>query len=298
MVGLAKIIKPFFKEKKGNGLLNKMAFAGYESGNRWLSKNLENVDQYEADELCGFLFTTNGFINLFQLMVKAFDKKDWKVTNSELPILMIAGQEDPVIQGKDKFEQLKQFLVSVGYKNVSSKLYPTLKHEILNEKENQMIYEDVYAFNPSPISKELFTLPLSYVDWWFCNEIEGAILFGKNQKQKMADQIAMDPEKIMQQFQKQYPQSHLILTLGKKGSYYCDKKDILFQPAFEVKAIDTTAAGDTYSGYFLADLAGGKNISDALKDASLAASICVTRKGAAPSIPYKKEIENLELNKK
>ena len=124
-------------------------------------------------------------------------------------------------------------------------------------------------------------------------EIEGAILFGKNQKQKMADQIAMDPEKIMQQFQKQYPQSHLILTLGKKGSYYCDKKDILFQPAFEVKAIDTTAAGDTYSGYFLADLAGGKNISDALKDASLAASICVTRKGAAPSIPYKKEIENL-----
>lgn len=145
-VGLAKIIKPFFKEKKGNGLLNKMAFAGYESGNRWLSKNLENVDQYEADELCGFLFTTNGFINLFQLMVKAFDKKDWKVTNGELPILMIAGQEDPVIQGKDKFEQLKQFLMGVGYKNVSSKLYPTLKHEILNEKENQRIYEDVYSF--------------------------------------------------------------------------------------------------------------------------------------------------------
>ena len=145
-VGLAKIIKPFFKEKKGNGLLNKMAFAGYESGNRWLSKNLENVDQYEADELCGFLFTTNGFINLFQLMVKAFDKKDWKVTNGELPILMIAGQEDPVIQNENKFEELKQFLMGVGYKNVSSKLYPTLKHEILNEKENQRIYEDVYEF--------------------------------------------------------------------------------------------------------------------------------------------------------
>ena len=118
----------------------------YDEYIRCLSKNLENVDQYEADELCGFLFTTNGFINLFQLMVKAFDKKDWKVTNSELPILMIAGQEDPVIQGKDKFEQLKQFLMGVGYKNVSSKLYPTLKHEILNEKENQRIYEDVYEF--------------------------------------------------------------------------------------------------------------------------------------------------------
>mgnify|MGYP000329183608 FL=1 len=66
------------------------------------------MDQYEADELCGFLFTTNGFINLFQLMVKAFDKKDWKVTNGELPILMIAGQEDPVIQNENKFEELKQ----------------------------------------------------------------------------------------------------------------------------------------------------------------------------------------------
>ena len=145
-LALAKIIKPFYKEKKGNGLLNKMAFAGYETENRWLSKNPENVDRYEADELCGFLFTTNGFINLFQLMIKAFDKKSWNVKNENLPILMIAGQEDPVIQGKDKFEQLKQFLMGVGYKNVSSKLYPTLKHEILNEKENQMIYEDIYEF--------------------------------------------------------------------------------------------------------------------------------------------------------
>ena len=123
-----------------------MAFAGYETENRWLSKNPENVDRYEADELCGFLFTTNGFINLFQLMIRAFDKKNWNVKNEDLPILMIAGQEDPVIQGKDKFEQLKQFLMGVGYKNVSSKLYPTLKHEILNEKENQMIYEDIYGF--------------------------------------------------------------------------------------------------------------------------------------------------------
>ena len=153
-------------------------------------------------------------------------------------------------------------------KDASAGDFMLIQNEIncLNEAMEIAHKKKMYiAFNPSPISKALFTLPLSSVDWWFCNEIEGAILFGKNQKQKMADQIAMDPEKIMQQFQKQYPQSHLILTLGKKGSYYCDKKDILFQPAFEVKAIDTTAAGDTYSGYFLADLAGGKNISDALK---------------------------------
>ncbi len=64
-------------------------------------------------------------------------KKGWNVTNENLHIFMIAGQEDPVIQGKDKFEQLKQFLMGVGYKNVYSKLYPTLKHEILNEKKRE-----------------------------------------------------------------------------------------------------------------------------------------------------------------
>ena len=85
-------------------------------------------------------------IGLNEAFNEAFDKKGWNVTNENLHIFMIAGQEDPVIQGKDKFEQLKQFLMGVGYKNVFSKLYPTLKHEILNEKENQMIYEDIYEF--------------------------------------------------------------------------------------------------------------------------------------------------------
>lgn len=188
--------------------------------------------------------------------------------------------------------------------------------EIAHEKKMYI------AFNPSPISQDLFTLPLSYVDWWFCNEIEGTALFGSyensgnskenkenkgnkadknnednkdSKEQELEGQIAIEPEKIMQQFRQKYSQSHLILTVGKKGSYYCDQKEILFQPAFEAKAIDTTAAGDTYSGYFLANLAAGKSISDALKEASLAASICVTRKGAAPSIPYKKEVEKRKM---
>lgn len=145
-LAFAKLLKPFFKEKKGNFVLNKMAFAGYGKGYDWLSKNMDNVKTYEADEECGYLFTTNGFINLFQLMIKAFDQKDWQIRNIDLPILMIAGEKDPVIQNKEKFEELKQFLISVGYKHVSSKSYPELKHELLNEKEHDMIYKDVYDF--------------------------------------------------------------------------------------------------------------------------------------------------------
>lgn len=145
-LAFAKLLKPFFKEKKGNTILNKMAFAGYGNGYEWLSKNQENVKQYEADEECGYLFTTNGFINLFQLMIGAFNKKDYQVENSDLPILLIAGEKDPVIQNAEKFQALRKFLINVGYKHVSSKLYPALKHEILNETENSIVYNDIYDF--------------------------------------------------------------------------------------------------------------------------------------------------------
>lgn len=150
--------------------------------------------------------------------------------------------------------------------------------EIANEKKMQI------ALNPSPLGEDLWTLPLSYINWWFCNEIEGAALFGEK-----AD-IVVDPEKIMGKFLKKYPNSHLVLTLGKNGSYYCEKENVCFQEAFSVDTVDTTAAGDTFLGYFLAGIVSGKKARIALKEAALAASICVTRKGAAPSIPYKEEL--------
>ena len=143
---LAKVLKSIYKEKKENKVLNAMAFAGYGKGYDWLSANVENVKAYETDELCGFLFTTNGFINLFQLMIESFNTKNWDVKNKDLPICLMAGQKDPVIQNEKKFEELKIFLKNVGYHHVESILYPNLKHEILNENENQMVYKDVLSF--------------------------------------------------------------------------------------------------------------------------------------------------------
>lgn len=153
--------------------------------------------------------------------------------------------------------------------------------EIAHEKKMQI------ALNPSPLGEELWTLPLSYVNWWFCNEIEGTALFGGEK-----DHIA-EPEKIMGNFLKKYPKSHLILTLGKNGSYYCEKETAYFQKAFSVDTVDTTAAGDTFLGYFLAGIVNGKEASIALKEAALAAAICVTKKGAAPSIPDKEDVSKI-----
>lgn len=135
------------------------------------------------------------------------------------------------------------------------------------------------AFNPSPFDEKILELPLSYVTWWFCNEIEGKALFGSEV-----------PEEIMNAFLEKYPDSNLILTLGKEGSMFRNSSQTVCQPAFKTKAVDTTAAGDTFSGYFLANIAADKSISEALYAASLAASIAVSRNGAAPSIPYAREL--------
>ena len=114
--------------------------------NSWLSKNIDNVNNYNEDELCGFIFTSNGFTNLYKLMDNAFQKENYKMQNKSLPIFLIAGSDDPVIKNENKFLELVDFLKELGYKNVTSKLYKDLKHEILNENEKEIIYKDILKF--------------------------------------------------------------------------------------------------------------------------------------------------------
>ena len=135
---------------KPNKLLNKLTFSNYSKDksidNSWLSKNIDNVNNYNEDELCGFIFTSNGFTNLYKLMDNAFQKENYKMQNKSLSIFLIAGSDDPVIQNENKFLELVDFLKELGYKNVTSKLYKDLKHEILNENEKEIIYKDILKF--------------------------------------------------------------------------------------------------------------------------------------------------------
>ena len=109
------------------------------------------------------------------------------------------------------------------------------------------------------------------------------------------------PEKSLAYIKNKYPNLKVMLTLGSNGCVYTDSSCEFYQPAFKVNAVDTTAAGDTFTGYFAAELSRGTDYQKILKIASAASAVSVSRKGAAPSIPDRYEVlsslKSLEENK-
>lgn len=91
-----------------------------------------------------------------------------------------------------------------------------------------------------------------------------------------------------------FPHAKIVLTLGGSGSRYIDRDQVICQDAFRVKAVDTTAAGDTFTGFFLSGIISGRSVKEALQLASRAAAIAVSRPGAAPSIPTMEEVLEAE----
>lgn len=135
-------------------------------------------------------------------------------------------------------------------------------------------------FNPAPMDDAVSGYPLELVDCLIVNETEGAALSGKSA-----------PEEMITELRNRFPHASVLLTLGGDGVIYADSQQTLKIPALKVKAVDTTAAGDTFIGYYMAGLAQGLEIKASLERASKAAALKVTRLGAAQSIPTPQEVE-------
>lgn len=149
-LGVVKLLKIFKGEYHRSNFIQRLAFGTYNkniknpiSENAWVCANENTVKEYDKDELNGFVFTLNGFQNLFILMKDIYNKQGWQLNNQELPIFFIAGEDDPVIMSTKDWQKAQDFLKEIGYQNVSGKLYSGMRHEILNEKENKMVFEDV-----------------------------------------------------------------------------------------------------------------------------------------------------------
>lgn len=112
----------------------------------WIAADKSVVKAYDESELCGFPFTADGFEGLFLLMKGAYSKKEWRMQKSELPILFLAGEDDPCAGNGRQFVKEMQFLKTVGYKQVTGKRYPGMRHEILNEKDKDLVYENIVTY--------------------------------------------------------------------------------------------------------------------------------------------------------
>lgn len=143
------------------------------------------------------------------------------------------------------------------------------------------------AFNPSPYSAELDQFPFNAVDYLLINETEGNQISGLQDPQEIADSLL-----------EKYPRMRVVLTLGGDGVYYADAQQKIRQEAFEVDAVDTTGAGDTFTGFFLGLMMQGYEVKKALRYACAAAAISVTAPGAAASIPTMAEVEKFLMSRK
>ena len=139
--------------------------------------------------------------------------------------------------------------------------------------------------NPSPMNEKIMKLPLDQIDYFILNEIEAMQIL------KMDKPEEIDGKYIASLLQERFKDATIVLTLGSEGSVCISDDEYVEQSIYKVKAIDTTAAGDTYTGYFIAGILNGKTIKESMDIASKASAIAVTRQGAAPSIPVLEEVE-------
>lgn len=139
--------------------------------------------------------------------------------------------------------------------------------------------------NPSPMNEKIMKLPLDQIDYFILNEIEAMQIL------KMDKPEEIDGKYIASLLHERFKDATIVLTLGSEGSVCISDDEYVEQSIYKVKAIDTMAAGDTYTGYFIAGILNGKTIKESMDIASKASAIAVTRQGAAPSIPVLEEVE-------
>ena len=143
----------FCGEKHVAKFINKLAFGTYnraiedvKTNVDWLTKDEAIVNKYIADERCGFTFTVNGFRGLFELIYRLHKPKNLVTIPKKIPVFFVSGEEDPVGDYGEGVIGAKNDLVRAGLENVSMKLYPGDRHEILNETDKDIVYQDIYEW--------------------------------------------------------------------------------------------------------------------------------------------------------
>ncbi|EWH01316.1 ribokinase [Halomonas sp. BC04] len=139
------------------------------------------------------------------------------------------------------------------------------------------------AFNPAPMTDDGARLPLDTCQLLFVNRVEAAGLVGLPE--------SSDAQALLEGLQQRLPDTETVLTLGGAGAWYQSGGTQIYQPALPVKPVDTTGAGDTFIGYFMAARQEGTTVAGCLELAAHAAALCVQQSGAAESIPRRAGVD-------
>ena len=151
-IALAKTVVKTKGEKAHSELLDRLVFGSFEKKfasenmrSSWICSDPEVVKVYNADEESGFSFTASGYLNLFKLIKRTYDKSLYEVNHSDLPILFLSGRDDPCHYGPECFGKAVHLMKKCGYENVRAGLYAGMRHEVLNEKHKKRVYHDILA---------------------------------------------------------------------------------------------------------------------------------------------------------
>lgn len=147
---IAKLQQLFKGAHHRSTLLQKISFAGYNDAFKddgydraWVCSDKAILKAYHDDPLCSFIFTVDGFINLFDLMADCYSQSGWKVSRTALPIRFLSGALDPCRTSDKAWNASIDFIKGLGYSDVSGKLYPGMRHEIFNETDRLTVWNDI-----------------------------------------------------------------------------------------------------------------------------------------------------------
>lgn len=150
---VANIQKVFCGPRHVSGLIDKLAFGSYNkrienppSSFAWLSRDAERVEKYVADPLCGFVFTVNGFLTSFELISRLYRSENLQRVPKTLPVFMVSGDGDPVGDYGRGVQKAYESLRGAGVENISMKMYPGARHELLNETNRDEVMKDIFRW--------------------------------------------------------------------------------------------------------------------------------------------------------
>ena len=146
------LMSKFNQGKQRPEILQKFTSASYnrrfkdEGYQAWTCSDAAVRQQFASDPRCNFTITVDLAKTLMELFKEAYSDKGWSVSNPDLPIVFMSGEDDPCMISTERFDGVVEHIGQRGYNNVRKVTYPKMRHEILNEIDKQRVWDDIISF--------------------------------------------------------------------------------------------------------------------------------------------------------